>query len=247
MKNQQRKVALITGGARRIGACTARYLHDKGIDIILHYNNSSTDALELQHTLCEIREDSVTLIQGELRNISDLKSKIRETITRLGRLDILVNNASAFYPTPLSRAKEDDWDKLNEINLKAPFFLSQTAAPFLKKSKGTIINITDIYAERPLIAHAIYCATKAGLISLTKSLAQELGPDIRVNAVSPGAILWPENDSDEVAQQRMISRTPLKRPGDPVDIASTIYFLAEESGYITGQIVRVDGGRTVSP
>lgn len=246
MKKSEDKVVLITGGSRRIGACTARYLHEKGMRIIIHYNKSSTDADKLEAELCEKRPDSAHLIQGDLINISSVKNLIRESVNKLGQLDALVNNASAFYPTPISSAKESHWDSLMDTNLKAPYFLAQATAPYLKKQHGAIINITDIYADRPLFEHSIYCATKAGLVSLTKSLATELGPEIRVNAVAPGAILWPEFDNDEISHQRMISRTPLKRPGEPEDIAKTIHFLLTSSNYITGQIINVDGGRTIS-
>ena len=247
MKKLEDNVALITGGSRRIGACTARYLHSKGMRIILHYHRSSVDAENLQTELCEIRPNSVVLIPGDLKRISEMKYLVRESVHKLGRLDALVNNASAFYPTPLATATEDQWQAIMETNLMAPYFISQAAAPYLAKNKGVIIHMTDIYAGRPLPGHSIYAASKAGLVSLTKSLAQELGPDIRVNAVAPGAILWPEHATDELSQQRMISRTPLKRAGEPEDIAKTIYFLIAGSQYISGQVIRVDGGRTTVP
>jgi len=247
MSEESNRNVLITGGARRIGAATARHLHQQGMNIVIHHNSSSHDAEELRNELCNSRPDSVSLIRGNLKDISAMKQLIRETIQKLGRLDALINNASAFYPTPLSSSKEDDWDNLFTINLKAPYFLAQAAAPYLKKQKGCIVSIIDIYAQRPLMNHAIYCATKAGLASVTRSLANELGPDIRVNGVAPGAILWPENDTDEIAQQRMISDTPLKRMGTPADIAKTIHFLIDGPDFITGQILNVDGGRTVTP
>ncbi|MGI9311463.1 MAG: SDR family oxidoreductase, partial [bacterium] len=161
--------------------------------------------------------------------------------------DALINNASLFFPTPLRSADEEQWRRMMDTNLKAPFFLSQAAAPYLKKTRGAIINITDIYADRPLLAHALYCASKAGLWSLTRSLAQELGPEIRVNAIAPGAILWPEHDTDELAHQRMVSRTPLKSAGDADDIAGTVQFLLADAPFVTGQMIRVDGGRTAVP
>jgi len=246
MNNATDYVVLITGGARRIGACTARYLHNQGMRIVIHYNNSSVDAEQIESELCEIRPDSVKLIQGDLRDIASVKLIIREVVNQLGQLDALVNNASAFFPTPVSSSRESQWETIMDTNLKAPYFLSQTVAPYLKKQRGSIINITDIYAENPLLEHAIYSALKAGLASLTKSLALELGPEIRVNAVAPGAILWPEYDTDEISHQRMISNTPLKRAGEPEDIAKAIHFLITSADYITGQMINVDGGRTIS-
>ncbi|NKB62502.1 MAG: pteridine reductase [Gammaproteobacteria bacterium] len=241
------KVILITGAAKRIGACTARLLHAQGANLILHYGNSEEAALKLQEELCNQRASSVRLIKGDLAHINKIKISIRHTLGELGRLDALINNASSFFPTPIASTTEDQWQKIFDANLKAPFFLAQTTAPYLKKSNGSIINIVDIYAQRPLQDHPVYSASKAGLASLTQSLAAELGPEIRVNGVSPGAILWPESNADEVAQQRMISRTPLKRVGDPGDIANTILFLLTQAPFITGQIINVDGGRTVIP
>jgi pteridine reductase len=165
----------------------------------------------------------------------------------MGRLDVLINNASAFFPTPPCETGEQQWNTLLDTNLKAPFFLSQAAAPHLDKTQGSIINLIDIYAERPVQSHAVYCATKAGLASLTRSFAQSLAPEVRVNGIAPGAILWPENQHDEVAQKRLISRTPLRRAGDPQDIADAALFLIQGAPYITGQILTVDGGRTIIP
>ena len=239
------KVALITGGAKRIGATIARLLHQSGINLILHYNSSSDDAFLLQDELNEQRADSVLLIQGDLTDISKIKFQIRESINQMGQLDALINNASAFFPTPIASSNEDQWQRLVDTNLKAPYFITQAAAPYLKTNFGCVINITDIYAERPLSDHSIYCASKAGLVSLTKSLAKELAPEVRVNAISPGAILWPEDTSDELSQQRIISNTPLKRAGEPMDIAETVLFLLEKGNFITGQVINVDGGRTL--
>ena len=247
MNDLENKVVLITGGSRRIGAYTARYLHQHGMRIIIHFNHSAVEAEKIRAELCEIRPDSASLIQGDLGDIAKVKYLIREAVNALGQLDALVNNASAFFPTPIASSRESQWQTIMDTNLKAPYFLSQATAPYLKKQNGCIINITDIYAQRPLLDHAIYSASKAGLVSLTQSLANELGPEIRVNAVAPGAILWPENDSDEIGRQRMISKTPLKRAGEPDDIAKTIHFLLVNSDYITGQVINVDGGRSVSP
>jgi len=241
------KVALITGGARRIGACIAQTLHQSGMDVIVHYHRSAEAAHDLQTLLNRVRPDSCLLIQAELSKPKQLQSLIERSVKQKGRLDALINNASAFYPTPLKMATEAQWDQLFDINLKAPFFLSQAAAPHLAKQQGCIINLIDIYAERPLEEHPIYCASKAGLASLTKSLAQSMAPAVRVNGLSPGAILWPTDQSDELARQRLLSRTPLKQLGEPQDIANAALFLIRDAAYITGQILRIDGGRSVMP
>ena len=245
MQNLDNKVILITGAARRIGAATARLLHHEGANLIIHYHQSQNAAQCLADELCAIRSNSVQLVQGNLRDINDLKIRLRQILAKTGRLDGLINNASAFLPSPITSATEDQWEMLFDVNVKAPFFLSQATAPYLDKTHGSIINIVDIYATRPLYDHPIYCASKAALASLTRSLAVELGPNIRVNGVSPGAIMWPESGQDEVAQQRLISRTPLKQIGDPDDIAKTVLFLMCDANYITGQVLNVDGGRTV--
>lgn len=247
MNSLEDKVALITGGSRRIGATTARMLHAAGMRLVIHYRNSADSAEDLRAELCEQRPDSVVLIRGDLEEIAKVKNLVREAVTAMGGMDVLINNASRFFPTPIGSATEDQWDALLNTNLKAPFFLSQTAAPYLAKVGGCIINITDIYAERPLDDHPIYNATKAGLLSMTRSLARDLGPDVRVNAVAPGAILWPEAGMDELSKQRLISRTPLRQAGNPEDIARTILFLIADAPYITGQVINVDGGRTVVP
>ena len=241
------KVALITGGAKRIGACIAQTLHHAGMNVVIHYHSSADAARALQKQLNEQRENSCLLIQGDLTGHNKLKSIIKESVQQMGRLDALVNNASAFFPTALNSASEKHWNRLLDTNLKAPFFLSQAAAPHLARQKGCIINLIDIYAERPLENHPIYCASKAGLASLTRSFAQSLAPDIRVNGLAPGAILWPEDQHDEVAQQRLLSRTPLKRLGSPQDIANAALFLIRDAPYITGQILNIDGGRTIAP
>ena len=247
MTSLQDKVALITGGSRRIGASTVRRLHQCGMKLVIHYRRSADQAEALRAELCDQRPDSVLLVRGDLTEIAKVKNLVRQCVAELGRLDALINNASAFFPTPVRSANEDQWQTIMDTNFKAPFFLSQAAAPYLKKTRGAIINITDIYADRPLAEHAIYCASKAGLWSLTKSLAAELGPEIRVNAVAPGAILWPENDTDELSHQRLVSRTPLKSAGDADDIATAVKFLLADAGFITGQVISVDGGRTVVP
>jgi len=244
--NADNKVALITGGVRRIGAEIATTLHEAGFNLALHYRNSRAEAQALQAELNSKRADSVILIQADLHITKGLNSVIKSTTERFGRLDVVINNASSFYPTPVGEATEDNWDDLIGSNLKAPFFLAQAAAPALKKSNGCIVNIVDIHSERPLKEHPIYCMAKAGLAMMTKSLAKELGPEVRVNGVSPGAILWPENEMDELTQQRIVSRNFLKRQGQPSDIAQTVLFLTTQSPYITGQIIPVDGGRSLN-
>ena len=245
-KNElQNKVALITGGSRRIGAATARLLHDAGMKLVIHYRQSADEAEALRAELCERRADSVMLIRGDLAEIDKVKNLVRQCAGELGRLDALINNASVFFPTPLGSANESQWEMIINTNLKAPFFLCQAAAPYLKKTRGAVVNIADVYADRPLAEHAIYCASKAALWSLTKSFAHELAPEIRVNAIAPGAILWPANDTDELARQRLISRTPLRRTGEANDIAGTVKFLLTEANFITGQMINVDGGRMV--
>jgi len=239
------KVALITGGAHRIGAQLARHLHAAGMNLVIHYRNSEEAAHDLLQELHAVRRDTVVLVRGDLTNNGMLTNLVYETTESFGRLDVLINNASMFYPTPIGEATEKEWDDLVDTNLKAPFFLAQAAYPVLKKHGGSIINIADIYGDRPLKNYPIYSVTKAGLIMLTKSLARELGPDVRVNAIAPGVILWPENDMDDMTKQRLINATPLKRSGDPDDIARTVEFLIDEAGFITGQVIAVDGGRWV--
>lgn len=239
------KVVLITGAAHRIGATTAKLLHQHGMNIVLHYRGSRDKAQAVQKELNAARENSVIIIQADLHITNGLPALIEESIKAWGRLDVLINNASSFYPTTIGKATEEQWDDLVGSNLKAPFFLSQAAAPHLKKTNGCIVNIVDIHAERPLKTFPIYSMAKAGLVMMTKSLACELGPEIRVNAVAPGAILWPEN-LDEVAKQRIVSRTFLKRQGEPNDISKTILYLIKDADYVTGQIIAVDGGRSLN-
>ena len=241
------KVVLITGAARRVGAAIARRLHEAGANLVMHYHHSEREAQAMQAEFDAIRADSVSLIQADLLNISGLSEMIRNTVARFGHLDALINNASSFHATPMGAIAETDWDSLVGTNVKAPLFLCQAAAPHLRKSSGCIVNITDIHAERPLKNYIVYSVAKAALDGLTRSLARELGPEIRVNAVAPGPILWPDDDSfDELARQRVISHTLLKRPGEPADIAKAVYFLLAEAPYVTGQTITVDGGRSVN-
>ena len=240
------KVALITGAARRIGAETARALHSEGATVIIHYGTSSEAAQQIAAELNAKRADSCYVVQALLGNIDALSEMIEQIVLLTGRLDILVNNASSFYPTPIGEITESDWDNLFNSNLKGPLFLSQLAMPHLKKAKGCIVNMVDIHADRPLAKHPVYCSAKAGLVMLTKSLALELGPDVRVNGVAPGIIIWPEGDQDTTLQDDLLSRTALKRKGTVKDITDTVLFLVRDSAYITGQIIAVDGGRTVN-
>lgn len=240
------KVALITGASRRIGAEIARTLHQAGMNLCIHYRTSETEAQELVDELNAIREDSAIKIQQDLLEIDALPGLISKTDDHWGRLDLLLNNASTYYPTPVEDFTSRDWDILMGSNLKAPLFLSQAAAPLLAKHQGNIINIVDIFAERPKLGHTVYSIAKSGLLALTRSLARELGPHVRVNGVGPGAILWAEHESDEDSQQshkEIINRTALKRWGNPADIAAAVLFLLRDAPYITGHMIPVDGGR----
>ncbi|MFQ5995556.1 MAG: pteridine reductase [Acidiferrobacterales bacterium] len=240
------KVVLITGAARRIGAQIARTLHARGMKLVIHYNASAEEARALQRDLEQSRGNSVSLVQADLlAGVTVLHDLVEQATRAFGRIDVLINNASTFYPTPLTEAAEDDWERLVGTNLKAPFFLAQAAATQLQETRGCIVNIADIYGERPLKRYPIYSIAKAGVIMLTQSLARELGPDVRVNAVAPGAILWPESGLDEALKERIIARTALKRMGTPDDIARTVLFLIDDASYITGQLIPVDGGRGI--
>ena len=241
------KVALITGGARRVGAAIARLLHQGGMDLMVHYRSSAEQARALQAELNAVRADSVALVQADLLNGASLPAMVNETLQRFGRLDVLINNASSFFPTVVGEISEREWDDLMGTNLKTPLFLSQAAAPHLRRSHGCIVNIIDIHADRPMRNYAVYSVAKGGLLALTRSLAAELGPEVRVNGVSPGAIIWPEDErwSDELARQRIVQTTLLKRIGDPDDIARTVGFLVFDAPYITGQVIAVDGGRSI--
>jgi len=240
------KVALVTGASQRIGESIVRLLHAEGMNIILHYRSSRADAQKIQQDLNAEREDSVILIQADLSETNKISEMIREAVKGWGRIDAIVNNASSFYPTPIGDIDEKVWDDLINSNLKAPLFLSQAAAPYLKQQQGCIVNIVDIHADRPLKNHTVYCIAKAGLVMLTKSLARELAPEVRVNAIAPGAILWPENDIDDVTKKRILSGTVLKRQGSADDIATAVRFLIKEANYMSGQVLTVDGGRTLS-
>jgi pteridine reductase len=241
------KVALVTGGAKRVGAAIARRLHREGANVMLHYRGSEREANALRAELSAVRADSVALVKADLLDIAELSEIVRNTLERFNRLDALVNNASAFFPTPVGEMTQATWESLIGANLRAPLFLAQAAAPYLKKSGGAIVNITDIHAERPLKNYVIYSVAKAGLEGLTRSLARELAPEVRVNGVAPGAILWPEDGSwDDLMRQRIVSHTLLKRTGDPEDVARAVYYLIAEAPYVTGQVIAVDGGRSIN-
>lgn len=241
------KVVLVTGAAKRIGARITRTFHQAGYNIILHYNQSADDAHELQEKLNSERSDSVSLLQLDLVNYSkweDLQDRCMDT---WGRLDVLVNNASTFYPSVIGSATDSEWNDLIGSNLKAPFFLSQALAPRLKEFAGNIVNICDIHGDRPLKNYSIYSIAKAGLAMMTRSLAKELAPEVRVNGIAPGAILWPEEQAEvsEGLKATIIRQIPLKRQGAPEDVANTALFLARDAPYINGQILSVDGGRSL--
>lgn len=243
------KVALVTGGARRIGAEICRTLHAARYRVLVHYQSSAADAAQLVRELNQNRAESAAMISGNLAESGAPATIAGNALQTFGQLDVLVNNASGFYPTPVGSMTENDWDDLTGSNLKGPLFLTQALSEELAARSGSVVNIVDIHAERPMAEHTVYCAAKAGLAMLTKSLARELAPAVRVNGVSPGAILWPEVEADsELAerQQQILARIPLGRPGQPGDIAKAVLFLVRDADYITGQILAVDGGRSLS-
>lgn len=242
------KVALVTGGAIRVGAAICRLLHARGANLMLHHRSSVNEARELQFELNSRRADSVALIQADLLNGASLPDLVKTTLGRFERLDILINNASSFFPTPIGDITEKAWDDLVGTNLKAPLFLSQAAAGELRKRHGCIVNIIDIHAEFPMKNYVVYTVAKGGLLALTRSLARELGPEVRVNGVAPGTIMWPEGDdwSDELSRQRIINQSALKRIGEPEDIAKAVDFLVGGAPYVTGQVIAVDGGRSIA-
>jgi pteridine reductase len=238
------KTVLITGAALRLGAALARDLHARGMDIIIHYNRSHEQALALADELNAARSDSACVIMANLLDESGLARLVETAYGFRNRLDVLINNASVFYPTSVSLTSNSQWDELIGVNMKAPYFLSCEASAYLRQHRGCIVNITDIHADRPLQGHAVYSASKAGLAMLTRALARELGPDVRVNAVAPGAILWPQ-DMPARTMQKILSRTVLKQQGKTTDITSAVYYLIEDARYMTGQVLTLDGGRTL--
>ena len=236
------KTALVTGAAGRLGAQIARTLHQNGANLIIHYRRSSGDAQALITALNQQREDSARAIAAELASAPELEALAAEACSAFDGLDLLVNNASSFYPTPFGNIDLESWDDLIASNYRAPLFLAQACYPALKKSKGCIINLLDIYASMPLNQHSVYCSAKAANQMLVKSLALELAPEVRVNGIAPGAILWPEAVDSAARQQSILDQIPLQRSGEPGNIADTALFLASND-YITGEVIRVDGGR----
>ncbi|MFA6921389.1 MAG: pteridine reductase [Gallionella sp.] len=244
----QGKVMLVTGGAKRVGAGICRRLHAAGASIALHYRTSGQDALALQDELNAQRPGSAAAFCADLLDLAALSRMIDEVIARFGHLDALVNNASSFYATPLNEVNDAQWHDLFGTNLRAPLFLAQAAADELRRRRGCIVNIVDIHAERPMQGHLLYSVAKAGLVALTRGLAQEMAPYVRVNAVAPGVILWPENSAweDDEQRRKIVAHTLLKREGEPDDIAKTVAFLIQDAPYITGQVISVDGGRSIN-
>jgi len=242
------KVALITGAAHRVGKATAIKLHQQNYRIVIHYRHSQTEAQQLAAELNAQRPHSAKCVQFDLNDVAHIQTLADQAVNCFGQVDALINNASSFYPTPIGSAELAQWDDLIASNMKTPFFLSQALTPELKKNRGCIINMLDIHADKPLKHHTIYCMAKAGLAMMTKSLAKELAPEVRVNGISPGVILWPpgEDELNQKTKTEILSRVALKKMGSPEDIAETIYFLLEQAPYITGQIINVDGGRTLN-
>ena len=239
------KVALVTGAARRIGAAISRCLHADGANVVIHYRGSADEAMTLRDELNAIRPNSAMSIHADLADTARLPDLIAATTAWLGTLDILINNASSFYPTPIGEISEDHWNELIGVNLKAPLFLSQAALQALRKAHGVIINIVDIHSQRPLPGHPVYGSAKAGLAMLTRSLAKDLAPEIRVNGVSPGAIMWPEAGLSDATKTAILEQIPAGRTGDASDIAGCVLYLVRDADYVTGQIIAVDGGRSM--
>ncbi|HMW18794.1 MAG TPA: pteridine reductase [Accumulibacter sp.] len=239
------KTVLITGAARRLGEAITRELHASGANVMVHYRQAAAEANALVAELNADRPRSAACLQADLLRIDTLQTLVDGTIDQFGRLDVLINNASSFYPTPFATVDQGAWDDLIGSNLRAPLFLTQAAAPHLTASRGCVINITDIHAERPLAGYPLYCTAKAGLLGLTRALAIELAPEVRVNAIAPGAILWPESEIFDSAMQReIVDHTLLQRAGHPRDIARAVRYLVDCADYMTGQVINVDGGRT---
>lgn len=238
------RVALITGAARRIGADIARAFHARHFRVLIHYRNSVAEAEALARSLNEERADSAATLCADLDEPDQVRALAEAARSHWQRLDVLVNNASTFYATPLGQADDADWDRLVGSNLRAPFILTQALAPALTQTNGAIINLVDVYAERPLWQHGLYSMAKAGLVSLTRGSARELGPAVRVNAVAPGPILWPE-DEPSPDRDAITEATALKRSGEPADIAGAVVWLALDAPFVSGQVLPVDGGRSL--
>jgi pteridine reductase len=244
----QGKTILVTGGAKRVGAAIVRRLHAAGANVAIHFRSSAYEAFALRGALNDLRENSAICVQADLLESSTLPRMVKEVVQHFGQLDALVNNASSFYATPLAEIDATQWNDLIGTNLQAPLFLAQAATAELRRQHGCIVNIVDIHAERPMHGHLLYSVAKAGLVALTKGLAQELAPQVRVNAVAPGVIVWPEGDewSDEEKRRKIVAHTLLKREGSPDDIAKAVRFLIADAPYITGQVIAVDGGRSIN-
>lgn len=241
------KVALITGSAKRIGAFTAEYFHSRGYDIILHYRHSADAAKSLRDRLNTSRPHSCIALHADLADPTAWEQLAEQVRSWKHRLDLLVNNASSYYPTEFGKTTLEQWNDLFASNAMAPFFLTQALTPLLQQSNGCVVNIVDINADRPLPNYTPYCMAKAALKAMTLSLAQVLAPQVRVNGIAPGAIIWPTHgQTSEADQQALLARTPMQSMGSPEDIARTIYFLAEKAPFITGQIIAVDGGQSLT-
>ncbi|MGR9117637.1 MAG: pteridine reductase [Gammaproteobacteria bacterium] len=241
----EHKVALITGAAKRIGAACGRMLHHNGYDLLLHYQTSSDEAADLAAELNALRTNSVRLFQADLLSQSELQHLIDVILSSASRIDVVINNASLFYPGRIGSVTEADWNNLLGVNLKAPFFLTQALAPALAERKGSVVNIVDIHAEKGLLGYPVYSIAKAGLVAMTKCLAKELAPHVRVNAVAPGAILWPDQPISETNKEEILQRVALRRCGNVEDVARAVHFLVDDADYITGHVLTVDGGRTL--
>jgi pteridine reductase len=239
------RCVLVTGGAKRLGAAMARRFHAAGANLVVHYHRSRPAADSLVAELNAARAGSAVAACADLNDVDCLPGLVAAALGRFGRLDVLVNNASTFYPTPVGTITAAQFDDLVGTNLRAPLFLSQAAAAALRATQGLVLNMVDIHGRRPLKAHPVYSAAKAGLVMLTKSLARELGPEVRVNGIAPGPVLWPERDLDSALKDEIIAKTALKRSGSPEDIARTALYLATEAPYVTGQVITVDGGRSL--
>lgn len=245
MNKSSAPVVLITGSARRVGAAIARHLHAAGYDIAIHYRESGHDALALQSDLELDRPESTLCMHADLADIQRLPELVAGAVSRFGRVDALINNASSFFPTALGETSLAQWNDLFASNAQAPYFLAQAAAAQLRQQQGCIINLVDLYATQPLAGHPVYSMAKAALAMMTRSLARELAPQVRVNAIAPGAVLWPESGKSIAEQEAMIARTPLRRAGTALDIAKAALFLLRDAPFMTGQILRVDGGRSI--
>jgi pteridine reductase len=242
----ERPLALVTGGGKRVGAVIARTLHAAGYDLALHCRHSVAEAEALAAELERQRADSTVVLQADLSDPDAPAALVDTLLAQVGRLDALVNNASAFFPTPVGNATQAQWDELFASNARAPFFLAQAAAPALRTARGAIVNLVDIYAERALADHPIYCMAKAALAAMTRALALDLAPEVRVNGVAPGAVLWPGDGKPYADQEALLARTPLRRSGSPEDVAGAVLWLVRDAPFVTGQVLAVDGGRVLS-